>query len=379
MIAPSEYYSLLKESEIEFFTGVPDSVTKELCNFLQAHVDSGHHVIAANEGAAVALAAGWHLASGSTGMVYMQNSGLGNALNPLLSMASRTVYQIPMLLLIGWRGEGGIRDEAQHLLQGAITRQILDLAGIPNKVLPPSRDECVQTMRGASAYLKEYRAPFAILVRNGTFESMTEQKEKCSGLGLTRLGALKLIRDTARGDAAFVATTGYCSRELYELTQHEPKVPAREFLNVGAMGHGSQIALGIAVRQPDRPIWMLDGDGAAIMHMGAFATIGKHAGRNFVHVLFNNQMHESVGGQPTAANVVDFPNLARSCGYKWATTITSESELQHWIGVANDSQGPGLMDIRQVSRHLGKLGRPNEDFASRKRSFMDFLLSNKSH
>jgi phosphonopyruvate decarboxylase len=348
-------YDELTTAGVDFYTGVPDSLLKDFCAYVTDHAPAAAHVIAANEGAAVALAAGHHLATGKLGLVYMQNSGIGNAVNPLLSLADRAVYSIPMLLLIGWRGEPGRHDEPQHLKQGAVTLPLLEAMGIAAEPLPADEAAAVATVKRMVAESVRLSAPAALIVRAGTFAAYSLRRARPNPHALSREAAVRMVVEEL-GDAVIVSTTGMTSRELYEIRAVRGEEPGCDFLTVGSMGHASQIALGIALAQPQRHVCCLDGDGAVLMHMGALALIGSRRPRHFTHVVINNGAHDSVGGQPTAAYEIDLPAIALGCGYRSASRAEGPEHLRRILRQAAPS--PRLIEVRVHTGARGDLGRP---------------------
>jgi phosphonopyruvate decarboxylase len=344
VVHPADAFAAFRDAGIAFWAGVPDSLLKDFCRYVEDHTPDGSHVIAANEGGAVAIAAGHHLATGGVCGVYLQNSGLGNTVNPLVSLTDPAVYQVPLVLLVGWRGEPGTKDEPQHIRQGETTLQLLDTVGVPALVVPA-----------------------------GTFGAyeVGERDETDAALPV-REHALVAIAEALPDHVAIVATTGKTSRELYEHRKRTGS-PQRDFLTVGSMGHASQIALGIALATPDRRVCIFDGDGAAVMHLGALAVIGEHAPPNLYHVLYNNHAHESVGGQPTPTHRLDFPRMALAAGYAWAGSAASLEAVPASVGDLCDHDGPALLEIlvRQGSR--SDLGRPEESPAENRRQFVAWL------
>lgn len=316
MISPGEFCGCLKQEGVEYFTGVPDSLLKDFCAYITASLPPENHVIAANEGNAVALAAGYHLATGKIGLVYMQNSGLGNAVNPLLSLMDRAVYSIPCLLLIGWRGEPGVKDEPQHVKQGKITLKLLETLGIPYEILPKEENQALEVVKKIVQRAHQEERVVALVVKKGTFSSFKlEQKEKASQYPI-REEVLDLFVRQLRKEDVVVATTGKTSRELFELREKHGQGHESDFLTVGSMGHASQIALGIAENSLNRQVYCFDGDGAFIMHLGGAAIIGERAPENYKHIVLNNGAHETVGGQPTAGFHLDMTGVAKSAGYR---------------------------------------------------------------
>lgn len=331
MFSARKFLSALEEAGISFFCGVPDSLLKRFCQHIHESLPPERHVIAANEGTAVSIAAGTFLVTGKIPCVYMQNSGIGNAINPLLSLVDPEVYGIPMLLIIGWRGEPGKHDEPQHKKQGAIMECLLSSIDIPYLIASRDSDEGA-IVRQAISGAQSKNGPFAILVRDDTFAESQTFKRDIGGFGrvsgMSRFDAIKIITEFLDKDTVIVATTGHISRELYESRKAQGRKGTRDFLTVGSMGHASQIALGAHLASSNMSVVCLDGDGAVIMHMGGLATAGTMASGNYAHVVLNNGAHDSVGGQPTVGFDVSLTGVARSCGYKHVLgPVLGEQEL----------------------------------------------------
>lgn len=377
MISPEEFYTTLLENRVEFFTGVPDSLLADFCAYIEENTQAGRHVIAANEGNAVALATGYHLATRNFGLVYLQNSGLGNTVNPLVSLTDPLVYGVPVLLLIGWRGEEGVADEPQHKKQGKITLSMLETLGIPYEILPEAFSEAQEVVAKAQKHMKEKNAPFALVVKKGIFSPYEKKSSIKHQSSLSRETAIECVATTISKDAVIVSTTGKLSRELFELRARTDKNHMRDFLTVGSMGHASSIALGIALAQPDRKVYCFDGDGAAIMHLGSFCVIGQHTPKKYVHIIFNNLTHDSVGGQPTAAATTDFISIAKACGYKNAFKVTTKEEIMLSMSVLTESDGPSFLEICIKSGARNDLGRPTRTPIENKDDFMNFLEDNE--
>lgn len=368
MIAPGLLFDELTQRGVRFFAGVPDSQLKEFCALVEDRGATGDHVIAANEGNAVALAAGHHLATGRVPVVYMQNSGLGNAINPLTSLASAEVYALPLLLIIGWRGEPGVSDEPQHVTQGRITRAQLGLLDIPHWVLGAS-SKPPEILDEVFASLASVSAPAALLVRKGTFEPYSSRSRPGDAV-LTREDALRKLLQLLHPSDLVVATTGKTSRELFEL-RVEREESQRDFLTVGSMGHAASIAMGVALAKRKRRVICLDGDGSLLMHLGALAVVGDLAPSNFIHVLLNNGAHESVGGQRTAAERMDFSAMARAGGYAGYYLATDAATLDtSWKRIASSS-GPTFLEVKIRVWSRANLGRPTSTPEQNKRAFME--------
>lgn len=358
----------------EFFTGVPDSQLKALCDCLMNRfgIDPKHHVIAANEGCAAALAAGYHLATGKTPVIYLQNSGEGNLINPAASLLHEQVYAIPAILVVGWRGEPGVHDEPQHRYQGEITLRLLADLDIDAFVLSPDT-----TAESLSAQLTAWQARLAsgrsvaIVVRKGALTDGPAVRYG-NAFTLSREEAIRRIIAVS-GDDPIVSTTGKASRELFELRAAAGKGHSCDFLTVGSMGHSSSIALGIAVHRPERRVWCIDGDGAALMHMGAMATIGSVKPRNLVHVVINNGAHETVGGMPTVACLTDMPAVARACGYPSAVRVDSANALDTALRRARDGSELTFIEVQTRLGSRPDLGRPTTTPQENKAAFMAHL------
>lgn len=373
MITPEGFFSLLNNRGITFFTGVPDSLMKDFCTYVNENAGAGNHVITANEGAAIALAAGHNLSTGSIAAVYMQNSGIGNSVNPILSLADSEVYSIPMLLIIGWRGEPGKKDEPQHQKQGKVLLKLIEAMQMEYEVLGENPDEVAAQIDKALDHMKKYSSPYALVVREGTFSGYKPLQVKSEEYSLSREDAIGLLLQSLGERDIVVTTTGKASREVFEYRKRNGHGHHRDFLTVGAMGHSSQIALGIAISKPERLVVNLDGDGSAIMHMGSMAVIGTKAPSNFVHVILNNGSHESVGGQPTAAFSIDLPKIASACGYRTSLRAVNADELLAAMEIIHDSPKPVLLEIRLSGYSRADLGRPDRSPAENKSDFIGFI------
>ncbi len=373
MIKCGDFYDILSEKGINFFTGVPDSLLKYFCSYVTDNVSSENHIIAANEGNAIALASGHHLATGKIGLVYMQNSGQGNAVNPLVSLADSEVYSIPMLLLIGWRGGPGTKDEPQHIKQGKITHMLLNTLKIPYSILPDSIEESKLYIENAFYHMETKKSPYALIIKKGLFESYELQNKKENNYEISREDAIKIVTDQLNEDDIVVATTGKISRELFEYRKSKCHGHHKDFLSVGSMGHASQISLAVALSKPNRQIYCFDGDGALIMHMGSLAIIGSKNPKNFRHIVFNNEAHDSVGGQPTAAEHIDILKIAQGCNYKTVLQVKTRSELIQQLQILKNCECPALLEIKIKKGAREDLGRPTKTPIENKDAFMEFL------
>lgn len=373
MISPKRFFDELKGHQIDFYTGVPDSLLKNLCAYITDNLPSSQHIIAANEGGAVGLAAGYHLATGRIPVVYMQNSGLGNTVNPLMSLTDKLVYNIPVLLVVGWRGEPGVKDEPQHRKQGLVTLPLLETMGIKYEVLTDDESQLAEQIGHAIAHMQATKEAFALVVKKGTFDSYKLQSDAASAFSLSRENAIKLVAGHVSSNDVIVSTTGMISRELFEYRAAMNHGHHQDFLTVGSMGHASQIALGIAINKPDRRVFCFDGDGATIMHAGNMAIIGSVAPSNYYHIVFNNGAHDSVGGQPTVGHQVDIPSVARAFGYKTVKTVDNESDLVQQLESLTQEEAPLLLEIKVKKGARADLGRPTTTPIENKEALMAFL------
>ena len=373
MLSPKIFIESLAAKGIDFFAGVPDSLLKNVCAFISDTLDDRHNIIAANEGAAVGLAAGHYLATGHIPCVYMQNSGEGNAINPLASLTDKEVYGIPVLLVIGWRGEPGVHDEPQHVKQGKITLPLLDAMGIRHEILSQDETEFRSQLDGAVRHMSETGEAFAFIVRKNTFEPYTLQRHEVNEYPLSREEAIQKVAASLSAKDVIVSTTGMISRELFEYRTAQGQGHERDFLTVGSMGHASQIALGIALEKTDRRVWCFDGDGAALMHLGSVAIIADKAPENFVHVIFNNGAHDSVGGQPTVGLKVNLAGIAKAAGYKDAVSVTTAEDLDSVLKVLKTMRGPVLLEVRVHRGNRKDLGRPTTTPIQNRDALMGFM------
>lgn len=364
MINTKEFYDYLISNALDFFTGVPDSLLADICSCIRKHSPENRNIIAANEGNAVGIACGYHIATGHVGVVYMQNSGEGNAVNPLLSIADEEVYSIPLLLMIGWRGEPGTKDEPQHKKQGKVTLALLDAMGIEYEIL---QDDYRPQIDRAVRYMKACSKPFAIVVRKGTFSPFKTEPAR-TDYPLSREDALKFVLDCIPEEDFIVSTTGKTSREIFEIREARGQSHAGDFLTVGGMGHTSSIALGMSLGT-GRNVYCIDGDGSFIMHMGSFGVTADKAGANFKYILNNNGAHESVGGQPTVGFKIDTPAVLRAVGFQHVMTAETPEEITAAMEqLARVRLGALIIYTHQGSRD--DLGRPTVSPADNKKAMM---------
>lgn len=360
----------------DFYTGVPDSLLRPLCDYLYNTygIDPKHHVVAANEGNCTALAAGYHLATGKTPVVYMQNSGEGNIINPVASLLNDKVYAIPTIFIVGWRGEPGVHDEPQHIYQGEVTVKLLEDMDIKSFIISgdTTEDEMIKAMEAFSEELAKGK-DVAFVVKKGALSY--EQKVKYSNDNtMLREEIIRHIVEVS-GNDPIVSTTGKASRELFEIREAKGQGHKYDFLTVGSMGHSSSIALGVAINKPDTKVWCIDGDGAVLMHMGAMAVVGATAPSNMVHVVINNGAHETVGGMPTVASKIDLVAIAKSCGYTSAVSVDNFDDLDKELKAAKAKDGLSLIEAKCSIGARADLGRPTTTAIENKINFMDYLSS----
>lgn len=358
----------------DFYTGIPDSQLKALCNYLMAAygIDPKHHVIAANEGNCTALAAGYHLATGKVPVVYMQNSGEGNIINPVASLLNDKVYGIPVVFIIGWRGEPGVHDEPQHIYQGEVTTKLLDDMGVSYFVI--AKDTSEAEVEAAMADFREKLSrglDVAFVVRKGALTDAPKVVYRNEN-SMTREEIIRHIIKVS-GEDPIVSTTGKASRELFEARVSNGQSHKYDFLTVGSMGHSSSIALGVAMHKPQKRIWCIDGDGAVLMHMGAMAVIGANKPKNLIHVVINNAAHETVGGMPTVAGGIDIVQIARACGYPHAVRVNCFDDLDKELEAAKGTEGLSLIEVTCSIGTREDLGRPTTTAQENKENFMNFL------
>jgi len=377
MISCNEFFKILKAKNLTFFTGIPDSTFKDWMKFLN---DNDNillkNLIACNECEAIALAAGYYLSTNQIGIVYMQNSGLGKAINPLTSLCDPDVYSIPVLLMIGWRGEPGKKDAPQHKKMGKITLSMLETLDIPYTILNPNLNDIKIELEKALQYLKEKQGPYAFIIKKNFFHEYRMKKEIPLDFELSREEAIQLIVDNLENDTLIISTTGYTSRELFEYQETIKKDKLGIFYNIGSMGCSSSIGLSIALNREEKVI-LFDGDAATIMQMGALTTIGKYSPPNLLHIIFDNQAHESTGGQPTNASVVNFVNVALACNYKSGLIVKTKEELLNSLKNLENKEGPNLIILKIKMGSRSNLQRPNKNPVEYKGEFMKFLRERK--
>lgn len=367
-----------EELKCDFFAGVPDSLLSSFCDYLiKWRGVSEQHIIAANEGNCVGLAAGYYMATGKVPIVYLQNSGIGNIVNPVVSLLNEKVCRIPCLFFVGWRGEPGMSDEPQHRFQGEITHRILQDIGIITFTIESSvtPEKWREILKDTHELLTQKKQVAFIFVKS-SIESEKGTSNQNS-YKIVRENAISEIVEMAKDDF-FVATTGKISRELFAVRETMEQKHERDFLTVGAMGHCSSIALGIAMQKPENRIWCLDGDGALLMHMGSMAVIGASSPKNLVHVVFNNEAHESVGGYPTVMGSVDLRRVAEGMGYQRVYLVDSMEQLQNVLVEICNHNALTLLEIRTAIGSRKDLGRPTISPEDNVKQFMSCLKSSTS-
>ena len=372
-IKPTDFYDQLASHGVDFFTGVPDSLLKEFCLCIDDRIPRDKHIITANEGNAVALATGYYLAQKSLPLVYMQNSGLGNAVNPLLSLCDPDVYSIPMLVMIGWRGEPGVKDEPQHAKQGKVQLKLLESMDIPYEIISKDDNQFEMKISSAVETAKNECRPAVLLIKKGTFEKYSKEIQKFDDQRMKREETLEIILENLDDNAIVVSTTGKTSREIFEIREKKGQSHQQDFLTVGSMGHCSSIALGIALSKPEREVVCIDGDGAMLMHLGSLTSIASLKPKNFRHILMNNEVHESVGGQDTAAKNIDLSAIVGAMGPSKMFKAETTAELKANITNFMTCVGPSFLEVKIRPGSREDLGRPTIKPVNNKKIFMRFL------
>ena len=358
----------------DFYTGVPDSQLKALCNYLMDvyGIDPKHHIIAANEGNCTALAAGYHLATGKVPVVYMQNSGEGNIINPVASLLNDKVYAIPVIFIVGWRGEPGVHDEPQHIYQGEVTVKLLDDMDITTFIVGTDTTE-----EELKAKMEEFRSILAtgknvaFVIRKGALTDAPKVEYKNDNKMVREEIIQHIVR--ASGEDPIISTTGKASRELFETRVANNQSHKYDFLTVGSMGHSSSIALGVAINKPKQRIWCVDGDGAVLMHMGSMAVLGANKPKNLIHVVINNGAHETVGGMPTVAANIDLVGVAKACGYPYVVSVDAFDDLDKELEAAKNRNELSLIEVKCSIGAREDLGRPTTTAIENKLNFMEYL------
>lgn len=373
MVSPEFFVNTLNEHGIDFYAGVPDSLLKDMCAYITDNLPAKQNIIAANEGGAMGIAAGYHLATGKVPVVYMQNSGEGNIINPLASLTDKEVYNIPVLLVIGWRGRPGVHDEPQHVKQGKVTTGLLNTMGINYAILPKDEEGVAEQIKIAADFMKATNECYALIIEKNTFEAYQLRNIESDDLTMSRENAIRKVASSIEDNACIVSTTGMISRELFEARTAWNQGHERDFLTVGSMGHASQIALGIALQKPERRVYCFDGDGASIMHMGNMAITAGMKCKNYVHVVFNNGAHDSVGGQPTVGLKIDLCAVAMAVGYNGAYSVETIEALETKLAELKAVNGPIFLQVCVKKGNRKDLGRPTTTPVRNKEALMEFL------
>lgn len=373
MLSPIVFFNFLKKKGISFYVGVPDSLLKNFCHYVSNKVSKKNHIISANEGSAIAIASGYNIATRKIPLVYLQNSGLGNTINPILSLSDKKVYSLPMLIMVGWRGQPGIKDEPQHISQGSCTISLIKSLKKKYKILNGNFKSDLLKTNSALKIAKKNQEPVFLIVKKNTFEKIIEPKKDQSNL-ISREEAIDLITSVFKKNIKIISSTGMISRELYEIRKKQNDKSFNDFLTVGSMGHASQIALGISLNSKKKII-CLDGDGAFLMHMGGVSTIGDLKIKNYLHIVLNNFSHDSVGGQPTSAKTTSLSNIAKACGYKNIIgPLKSKTQIIKKLNyILKKKTGPSFVEILVKKGFRKNLGRPKEKPIENKNNFFKNL------
>ena len=372
MINVKEFFDGLIDQGVSNFSGVPDSLLKNICGYISDHATPSQHLITANEGSAIALAVGQYIATGNPSLVYMQNSGFGNAINPLLSLADAKVYGVPMVLMVGWRGEPGVKDEPQHIKQGEVMERLLNACDLPYITIGAETSNVCEVLKLVIEQTIANNQPVVLLVKKDTFEPYEIKNILPNISEVSREDAINKVVEASEKDDIFVSTTGMASRELFEIRVRNKQSHDQDFLTVGSMGHANMIALGIA-QNTDRHVFCLDGDGASLMHLGNLTSVGQYGAKNFIHVLLNNAAHDSVGGQPTNASMVNIPSIAKACGYTSSVSVSSINEIKNAIELLKCQVGPHLLEVKVRKGSRTNLGRPTSTPIQNKEGLMKSL------
>lgn len=369
MIDVKDFFNSLKNHGVHNFYGVPDSLLKNVCAYVSDNTKLSQHLITANEGSAVAIAAGHYIATGQMSLVYMQNSGFGNSLNPLLSLADSCVYGIPMLVMIGWRGEPGVKDEPQHIKQGKVMEQLLNVCDLSTFIIDKNTPNINSFLKSATELAITKSEPVILLVKKDTFGPYKLKNKIKDISNVSRENSINAIVEASEVDDIFISTTGMASRELFEIRDKNNQSHENDFLTVGSMGHANMVALGIA-KNTDKNIFCIDGDGASIMHLGNLTSIGQSEAKNFIHILLNNAAHDSVGGQPTCADSIDMLSIAKACGYASVKIFYNLDNIKNYIEKIKMLPGPHFIELKIGKGARSNLGRPTLSPISNKESLM---------
>jgi len=374
MLRCEDFFKICKKYDFNFFAGVPDSTFKSWMSFLEKNNDKLTNIPTVNECEATAVCTGYHLSTGKIGVLYMQNSGFGKTVNPLTSLCDPAVYGIPILLMIGWRGEPGKKDAYQHHKMGPMTLPLLDILEIPYEIISDDINELEETMKNAKELMEKNSKPFALVVRKNIFEKLKDYKEE-ELERLSREEALKTVMNNLEGDEIIVSTTGKTSRELFEKRNNKDDC-SHDFYNIGGMGCVQSIAFGIALNKKNKKVFVFDGDGSVLMQMGALATIGHYSPENLYHIIFDNQAHDSTGGQPTCSDTVCFDKVALACNYRSVQVVDDKKSLEQAVKKMTESEGPSMLIVKVKKGTRENLGRPVLTPKEYKEKFMRYLKEN---
>lgn len=378
MLNPKEFLDFLIKNNINFYTGVPDSLLKEFNNIILEKIDEKDHIITANEGSSIALATGYHLSTKQIPLVYLQNSGTGNIINPLMSLAHKNVYSIPMLIFIGWRGQPGKKDEPQHITQGECMENLIKSLNIKYDILPNNINSAKEKIKKSITFISKNNCPFIFLVSKNTFSKSNTIHITQNNYDIYRNQALEVIMNNFKNEI-FLSTTGKISRELMQLFDNNNLKKDNLFLNVGAMGHVSMISLGVAMNT-NKKVLCIDGDGSVIMHMGNLTSVGTSKQKNLIHIVLNNAMHQSVGIQPTVGFDINLTKISKSCGYNFSKCVTNYNDLNNIMRNINEKNisGPIFIEIRinGKTNYNTELPRPKDTPNERKNKFISYILNN---
>lgn len=374
MVDQKLLFAALNQMGVDFFTGVPDSLLNDFCLYLVKNIPDGQHVMAANEGNAIGIAAGHYMATGKIPVVYMQNSGIGNATNPLLSLTHECVYGIPMILVIGWRGDPAISDHAQHKKQGELTPVLMKDMDIPYEILD-SDDSVIEKFAWAVAKAKEISSPVALIAKKAILTEKVKKQVYPDSRLMNREEAVSAVVEVLGSDAVYLGTTGRATREVHEQLKAHGVGEGHEFQNVGSMGHVSSVGLGLALARPDQKVVVFDGDAAVVMHMGALATNCRYKAGNLIHIVLNNGVNESVGGQPSAGYVINLTEVAAACGYRTpGHAVETKEELQRIIRDFDKGEMPLFVDVHVRQGIRSDMPKLNIDHKAQKDALMKNLI-----
>ena len=357
MISVVDFSKKLSSLGFDTAIGVPDSTFKGLISYFSSQ-NGGvfKHLIASNECEDAAVASGYYLAHQRPALVYMQNSGFCKTLNPYTSLLSADVYSIPALLLVGWRGKPGKKDEPQHKMMGRIMLGLFNAMELEYTVLEESTWE--DQLEKARDYMGSKNRPYVIAIPKGLFDYFEIPQQDKNKAVLTREEALNIIVDNTSDDAVFISTTGKTSRELFETREQRKDYHGKDFYTVGSMGCASSIAFGVGLADSRKKIYILDGDGAALMQLGTMATIGHYKNSRIKHILLDNNAHESTGSQPTVSDSVNFPQIASACGYEYVESVENEEQLKKVLQQLENNGKLSLLVVKVKKGSRPDLGRP---------------------